>query len=267
MSSQQVKLRFQPGTPTVSLRSLTGHAERGVRDVSTACAVDLLEQLVEWPTGTMPQTRELTAPDRDRLLAAIYQGSFGGKIASTARCTACSSPFDLSFLLEDLLTAQERSAAAGSARALPDGTFVTASGLRFRLPTAREEIELAMLPAEQGPHAIAARCVLHPDINGNPTQDLLDELESVLEEVAPPLDLDISTSCPECNAPQTAHFDLQFYLLRAIEQQRNQMVCDVHRIASAYGWHLDEILGLERTERRALVQLIEGELPTRRRTP
>jgi hypothetical protein len=88
-----------------------------------------------------------------------------------------------------------------------------------------------------------------------------------LEAVAPVLDLDIGTACPECGARQSVHFDVQFYLLRAIAQERPLIAREIHRIASAYGWSLQEILGLRRSERRQFVELIESEQLPRRRTP
>ena len=141
MSTQQVKLRFRQGTPTVVLRDLTGHEERRVTDASTQSVVDLLSRLVQFPPDAQVQTSELAAPDRDRLLAAIYERTFGKRIESTAVCTACSSPFDLGFSLDDLRAALDNSVDSSTTRALPDGTFRTAGGMRFRLPTAQEEID------------------------------------------------------------------------------------------------------------------------------
>jgi hypothetical protein len=258
LSSQQVQLRFREGAPTVFVRDLTGNDERCVRDTSTQSAVDLLARLVKWPAGSDAHTHELTAPDRDRLLAAIYQRAFGRKINSTATCTACSSPYDLGFVLDDLLAVLDHSAGSSSAQALPDGTFHTSSGLRFRLPTARDEMEVSLLPLEKAVRALASRCVVAPSAG-----DSLSELEDAIEEVAPVLDLNIDTACPECGARQEVRFDMQFYLLSAIERERAHVLREIHQIASAYRWSLREILGLERSDRGALVQLIEGDLAAR----
>jgi hypothetical protein len=242
------------------VRDLTGKDERCVRDTSTRSAVDLLARLVEWPPGSDAHADELTAPDRDRLLGAIYQRAFGRKIDSTATCTACSSPYDLAFALGDLFEALDRSAESGTTQALDDGTFRTSSGLRFRLPTARDEMEVSRLPLEKAEQALASRCVVE-----SPAGDSLSVLEDAIEEVAPVLDLDIDTACPECGVRQGVRFDMQFYLLSAIDRERTQALREIHRIAAAYGWSLEEILGLERNDRRALVQLIESDLAARRR--
>lgn len=266
LSKAQAKLRFWKGAPTVFVRDLTGHDERGVQDATTRSAVDLLQRLVDWPGESNARADELAAPDRDRLLAAVYQRAYGKKVQSTAVCGACSSPYDLSFFLDDLMAALDRSAESAASQVLPDGTFRMPSGLRFRLPAARDELEVSLLPSEEAEQALASRCLLEfPADEDSSTADSLKLLEAALEEVAPALDVDIDTACPECGARQMVRFDVQFYLLRAIEQERPQVALEVHRIASAYGWSLDEILTLGRAERRMLAQIIDGETAARRR--
>src|SRR5512140_3584332 len=105
MTSEQVALRFGRGPSRVSVRELTGHDERSVGDASTATAVELLARLVEIPGGGDWRADGLAASDRDRLLAALYRRTFGGKIDSTATCSACDSPFDLSFTIDELMQA------------------------------------------------------------------------------------------------------------------------------------------------------------------
>ena len=247
------------------VRGLTGQDERRVRDTTTLAAIDLLERLVEWPAGLEARADELTASDRDRLLAAVYKYNYGRKVNSTSLCTACSSPYDLSFSLDDLTTLLDGGEDPTAPRALPDGTFLTAAGLHFRLPVARDELEVAVLPPEQAASALAARCLLEPSAVDPHSVAWLAELEAAIEEVAPVFDIDINTACPECGTSQVVRFDVQFYLLRTITQDHMQMAKDIHRLASAYRWSLEEILSLERTERKMLVQLIEADMASRRR--
>ena len=258
MSSEKVTLRFWRGAPTVSVRELTGRDEWLVRETSTRAAVELLGRLIEAPGECSAD--ELTAPDRDRLLAAVYRRTFGERIDSTAVCTRCASPYDLAFSIDDLMVSVERAEPAQSVEALADGTFRTVGGLHFRLPTAREEMNAAASPAEDAAWKLAQWCVVDaPEAIGAGAA-----VEEAIEDLAPILDLDITTACPECGVPQAVHFDMQFYLLRAIQHERAPMTRQIHRIASAYGWSLAEILDLRRSERRALVDLIEAELPARR---
>jgi hypothetical protein len=213
-----------------------------------------------WP-GASWRAAHLTAADRDRLLAAIYRTTYGDRIASTPPCRNCGSLFDLTFALDDLLAAVDR-VPAGVADALPDGTFRAPGGAHFRLPTGEDELSVAGLQPEGAEQALLERCLLDA-----PAGDARAAVEDALEAIAPVLDLDIGTTCPECGAQQAVHFDIQFYLLRAIAQERPLIAREIHRIAAAYGWSLQEILGLRRSERRQFVELIESEQLARRRRP
>src|SRR5262252_823360 len=263
--TEQVRLRFRQGAPAVLVRDITGHDEWAVRGASTRTAVELLQRLVDWPTGDSGDAAELSAPDRDTLLAAVYARAYGVCVDATAHCTACASPYDIRFSLAELRDVLTRNPSADKIQALPDGTFRAESGIRFRLAAARDEIEVSLLPEQEAARALAARCLLESRPGGDFSNDdeILAELESAMEDVAPVLDLDINTTCPECRCPQTIRFDVQFYLLQALEQDRTRLARDIHYIASAYGWSLQEVLSLERTERRKFVQFIEEDIAGR----
>lgn len=267
MPSGQVRLRFTHGNPAVSVREITGREEWSVREASTKAAVDLLTRLVEWPAGLVMQADVLAAPDRDALLASIYADTYGNTVESTGLCSECSSRYDIRFSLDDLKASVERIAARSQVESDSDGTFRTASGVRFRLATARDEIEVSRMPQEEAARALASRCLVDTPVGTcTSNEELLAEVDSALEEVAPMLSVDVSARCPECSAPQQIRFDMQFYLLRALEQERIRLGREIHRIASTYQWSLDDILSLERSERRRLVQLIEADLAARRRS-
>jgi hypothetical protein len=213
------------------------------------------------------QADVLTAPDRDALLASIYAHTYGNTVESTAVCSECSSLYDLRFSLDDLKAIVERAAARTTVECGPEGTFRTTSGVRFRLATARDEIEASCLPPEEAARALASRCLVDtPAGTCTSNEQLMAEVETALEEVAPMLNVDVSTRCPECNALQQIRFDMQFYLLRALDQERTRLGREIHRIASTYQWSLDDILSLERSDRRRIVQSIEADMAVRRRS-
>jgi hypothetical protein len=253
---------MSPQAAHVRLRELTGFDEQCVSDTSTATAIRLLDRLAESvPEGSWRAAR-LTAAERDRLLVTVYRRTYGQRIEGTSRCAHCGSLFDLTFALDDLLAAVDRAPTPPSVAPLPDGTFRTLAGARFRLPTGEDELAVAALPAAEAERALFERCL----VEAPPGLDARATVEEAIEELAPVLDLDIDTACPECGAGQAVHFDVQFYLLRALEQERALMAREIHRIATGYGWGAQEILGLRRSERRLFVELIETELPWRRRS-
>jgi hypothetical protein len=263
MSLAEVACQFARGTVGLKVRELTGFDEQAVQDVSTATAIGLLDRLVVGKPQSSWRAAQLTPSDRDRCLAAVYRMTYGQRIDSAPRCTQCGNLFDLTFSLDDLLATVDRAPAPGVSEALPDGTFRTTAGVRFRPPTGEDELEVAGLPPQQASEALLERCLLEAPAG----VDARAAIEDALEASAPVLDLDVGTACPECGAGQAVHFDVQFYLLRAIELERPRVAREIHRLASAYGWGLQEILSLRRSQRRLFVELVETEQLPRRRPP
>jgi len=113
----------------VSIREITGREEWRVREGSTKTAVELLQRLVEWPSGSAMQADELPAPDRDALLAGIYVNAYGNTVESTAECTECSNRYEIRFPLSDLKATVERNAATGES----DSESESRGGTRRRM--------------------------------------------------------------------------------------------------------------------------------------
>lgn len=262
MSADQVAFRFSGNPSLFQLRELNGFDEQAVCSLDTMTAISLLERLlVRRPGSPNEQLKaiQLTASERDSLLAEVYQRTFGTRIESTTRCTVCEELFDLMFDLGDLLAAYRAVPSSETeARREPDGTYRLPGGLQFRLPTGEDEMAVVGLPAEQAELNLLHRCIIEAERGID-----LDAVQRAMEEVAPVLNLDLDAQCPECGGKQQVHFDVQFYLLRALEQQSKQFAREVHRLAVAYGWSLNEILSLSRTQRRTFVEFVEGELPGR----
>jgi hypothetical protein len=238
---------------------LTGYDEQLVGDTHTATAIKLIDRLLAQVDSSSPKASALTASDRDRLLAAVYERTFGPRIQSTTRCAGCDQLFDLEFSVEQLrgmLAAPSDDAADSS----PDGIFRTSDGVRFRLPTGEDEAAASAVAPDQAVRILVERCVLDPDAGVS-----IEAIEDAIEEVAPVLDVDLNAACPECGQVQTVHFDMQFYLLRAIEQSQAQVTRDVHLLAMTYGWGYQEILGLPRSVRRTFAGLIEADRVSRLR--
>ncbi|HMG73689.1 MAG TPA: hypothetical protein VK582_09320 [Pyrinomonadaceae bacterium] len=258
MSADQVSSELARWPFRVQLRELNGFDEQSVCRTDTATAISLLDRLLMRGAGSVSEDFKainLTASERDRLLACVYEQTFGPRIESTSYCNLCQSPFDLTFTIESLLAAFDPSSSS-TATATPerDGAFRLPGGLRFRLPTGADELAAAGLPLKEAELVLLKRCVLDSEEDIDP-----EAVQQAMSDLAPVLDVDLNAECPECGAKQSVRFDVQFYLLRALEQQRKQIAREVHRLAVAYGWSLNEILGLSRSQRKAFVEFIEAE--------
>jgi hypothetical protein len=111
------------------------------------------------------------------------------------------------------------------------------------------------LPPEEAEHVLLERCIM--DDNSNQSRE---SAQKIMKQVAPVLDLDLPARCPGCQTQQTVHFDIQYYLLTTILQEQKHFTMEVHRLACAYGWSLNEILQLPRRSRKAFVGLVESEI-------
>jgi hypothetical protein len=252
-----------PGGKWARLRSLRGRDEFLIDASGTADCITFLDRLLTEAAGTTVKpgcTADLAVCDCDRLCAAIYMEYFGDRIEGRMSCDNCFEAFDMTFSLQTLMqNLTERSQEIS----LPDpqGFFTSVDGRRFRLPTIAEQQTVAGLGTDAAIAALVSRCVLDND-----SAEALDSVEKSMEQAGPILSVDLDAACPHCGATQIVRFDMQSYLFRALGHEKQFLLYEVHRIATAYGWTCEETLDLTREERRKFVQLIESERGARRRT-
>jgi hypothetical protein len=263
---KRVRLDFAPqGAPSggwVLLRELCGEDEEAVDAAAdTAQAIALLDRLLV-TTGDVVlgpgEARALTASDRDRLLATIFEAEFGTRVDCTLRCEACGEPFDIDFQLPDLMASLGATFGEVPASPLPDapgrrdGVLHLDDGRRLRLPRGADELAVQGLPPQDAVTELLARCLLEGE--AGPDDEVL---LAAMEQAAPIIDAELDATCPECGSAALAHFDLQHYLLTAIAQEAPARIAEFHLLAKTYGWNLAEILSLRRSRRRAFAMAIE----------
>jgi hypothetical protein len=243
-----------------ALRPLCGHDELAVDGDGDLEATRLLDRLLlEVPASRIGpgSAWSLALSDRDRLLLALYRQLYGDRVEGAVECAACGASFQLAFTLTEIHGGLEP--VAGAARPETDGTFALADGRRFRLPTAEDRIAVFGMDPAQAADVLAARCVIVGDASSD-----RESLEDAMAQAGPVLDVDLDARCAECGADQSFRFGLSAHLLGALAAEKPCLAREIHAIATAYGWGLDEILGLPREERRRFVRLIEAEKAARR---
>jgi hypothetical protein len=257
MHSTAVSLRFAPGGSRVSLREMTGRDERQVAGISTEDALCLIEAVLlpSRDEGASLQAEDLVAADRDRILAQLYLRAFGDRIESTLRCEVCDNQFDIDFSLQKLVATVEQQPPNHDYTPVGANLFEAAGGWRFRIPTGRQERAVAALDRDEAERALFEACLTETGVRPEMT-----EVQTALDEVAPLLEFELRAACPECQQVHLVPFDIQTYLLRSLLNEQGRRISETHRLAAAYGWSLDEILSLTRTERRKMVELAENEI-------
>ncbi|MBK6828963.1 MAG: hypothetical protein IPG86_19860 [Chitinophagaceae bacterium] len=193
--------------------------------------------------------RMVTA-DRDRVLAAIYIDTFGSRVNGKTKCLECQQPFEIEFQLPELQQHLESSAAG----TVEESGIYCLDECEFRLPTGEDELAIAGLQATEAVNALLQLCV----VSGGKQQG--EKIQEAMSGIAPVIQTEIKTVCPECGHTQQARFDIQSYLLSKLKEEQKQVYRDIHRLASSYKWSHREILELPRRLRRSYVKMIEDEL-------
>ena len=272
-------VRLEPGLPGgrwAAIVPLRGHDERALVGTTGLTATDLLDRvLVAMPGTTVAPGRawELAICDRDRLLAAVYSQTFDDRVETDVRCRECDGGAQISFSLAEWITDQRPDDAGRASRGIAAGPdedcfYTLEDGTRFRLPTGLDQRELASLEPERARVLLLARCIVadptHAHTVGDLSPEIHEKVEAAIAYLGPTIDEQFTVECQECGAAQEVRFDIQQYLLRALEHERRYLTREIHYLACTYGWSLTEILDLPRDERRDFVALVAAERAARR---
>ena len=238
------------------LRPLTGHDELALDLDSDHGGNWLLQRLLDDQPGAAlgpAGLGGLNVANRDRLLAAVFGACFGENVDGATRCAHCGEDFEFHFTLPALAAYQDAVDAAPAEGPDAEG-YYRLEGVRFRLPTIADLDAVGGLPDDRAIPALLDRCVAPEGARTD-----VGSIQDAMERLAPSLDLDIEASCPNCTETTTIAFSLESFLMQALAQERRFLTIEIHRLAAAYSWSLDEILRLSRDDRRSLVRLVEIE--------
>jgi hypothetical protein len=189
--------------------------------------------------------RALTVPDRERLLLALYEASFGPGIELTVPCPACQELAEL---------ALPRDALLGEHAGGPPQLAIEADGrhLRVRLPTGADQEAAARNPGEAASvfwHAVVAAhdaAVVSPERCGETVDAALARLDPLVTGA-------IDLSCPACAATIPAVLD-GLALILARLPSREQLDAGTLAIARASGWGEAAIEALPLSRRARYLQ-------------
>ena len=251
-----VPLRFLPGNKWVHLRELCGNDEQFISGIKSIDAIRLLDGILSnglVPENVIQQSAKLVISDRDRILAAVYVNTYGPDIQTTVSCSSCNCQFDIEFSLESLIINNNLFQVEEESEQNAAIFFRTSGGARFRLPTGEDEIAVMGMDPEKAERELMKRCLIAGNTGINP-----DILQQEMQNIAPLIDADFETQCPECSEKQSLHFNLQQYLLSSLLKEQKKLAFEVNQLARAYGWGLNEILRLPRSIRRSYVSMVES---------
>ena len=250
-----------------SFRPLTGHLELAISDamtnsmslpqaVTAALAVSL--ENIGPLAATPALADDLSVGDRQFLARRLAVALGTEEVWMSAPCSHCGARFDFSLDLGQLPVKE-----AG-----PGYPFVevpTSWGIgRWRVPTGRDQQLLSGANGIDGVRLLVYNCLVDMEPRSEMPENLgseafsLEELsliEAAVEEVAAEVTTAVQIACPECNQVDSVEVD-PYYGLTSCQ---DDLIEEIHTLASTYHWSESEILGLPKGRRRRYLKLIDQE--------
>lgn len=242
---------------SLSASELLSLWERGLPQQPAERALTLLCATSQ--EATPDALAQLSIGQRDARLLRLRERTFGGQLKSVVTCPQCSERLEFDFSVEQI-TARSENEEMTTSSVSSDGYEVW-----FRLPNS---LDLLALPRGvdlfRAKRFLLARCLFSIRLNG--TERTLDDLpaeviEAVIGEMGrldPQGDIQLALSCPRCEHAWQLAFDIVSFFWSELCAWAQRILREVHTLASAYGWHEEEILALSAWRREIYLGIIGG---------
>ncbi len=183
--------------------------------------------------------------------------AFGYRLDGVVSCPTCAGILEVVLRLDDLL-ADSVSRTDSAARTDSRSVELASGPVLVRAPTLRDL--LAAATGDDPAGAILARCVRDHEGHAVDSTQLsaadLEVLDAALEDGAGVGLTRLRTSCPDCGTSVVAVLDPCTLLWGQVRTAAPALLHDVARLAAAFGWTEDAVLGLSSARRAAYLELV-----------
>ncbi len=200
---------------------------------------------------TLQDVQSLCVADRQAIAIAWQLSKSTAPLWLTIHCHACDNPIDVCIPVAELPFSK-----AGKHFPFAKIT-VNKKSIKLRVPNGSDLSAIAQLPEAEAVQCLAQRLIAQPS-SAPTTQSIplnkttIQKIERAVEQQVPELATDINCECPECDAKNLVHFDPYQGLVSRIDE----LLDEVHLIASAYHWTEQEILQLPNARRKDYLKRI-----------
>jgi hypothetical protein len=261
----------------VELREITGEIESlfgsfGPEAHTASLVTSLLARTVKRigsihdPGVTL--ARDLLVGDRDYLILKLRELTLGTKVNCVLRCPdgECGELMDLNFD-----TSVFEFSSAPIARRIFSTRTLDGLDVDFRLPTGGDQEALAALFASDPIGAadeLMARCLrrvgasvaIDRAVVAGLSERTRAELEKKMARVAPRVELELESQCPECRKSFETPFDFTTFFFDELRGKMRSLEHEVHFLAWHYHWSEKDILSMTRKKRKRYVALLQQEV-------
>lgn len=230
--------------------------ERGQGQHPVDRALTLLS--VACPDRKRSELAELDVGQRDGLLLALRDRTFGNTLKGFAECPSCSERLEFDLSASDLGAGPESPGDPPELEEAFEGLRI-----RYRLPNSGDLAAVARCgDVKTGRDLLVRRCLVSVCREGPPVPlenvsgQVLARLEERLAERGAEGEALLDLACPSCRHHWQMVFDIESFFWTEIDAQASRLLREVHTLARAYGWREGDILSLSPSRRRYYLELV-----------
>jgi hypothetical protein len=214
--------------------------DRGLLALGAAVHDSSQVSLADWPLGRC-----------NAALVELHCASFGPQLPAWSACTKCAEKLEFALDGRELL----QRGAEGRNCAEP----ILVGGRVYRLPTVRDLAHLAQESDSDTAAALLAEvCRVAGEHPGPCAPADIEELARQMALADPLGDMVIDLECPACGYENHSPLDIASFLWTEIAARAKRLLCDVHALASAYGWTEQSVLDLSDQRRAYYLELVNA---------
>ena len=182
------------------------------------------------------------------LALRAHLDAFGAELEGLSDCPSCGERIEVAMRLADVSPGQDT------------GGFARVGDLVVRPPSIRDL--LAVVGADDVTGELVGRCVRRVDgapvVGAELSVAELAEIDEVAERLAGPAACTVATVCPGCAGSVEVALDLTAVLWDRVDAAAPAVLAEVARLACAFGWTEEAVLGLSTVRRQAYLALVPG---------
>lgn len=268
------------------LFALTGRDEELLAQVNPAETASLVSAVLSRAVRRMGDVspvsedvaRQLLVGDRQYLLLKLRQYTFGNLVRADLFCpwADCGRRVSMDFKIDELPVGEAAERAPFhsmtlSPEALGKDADAAQREVRFRLPNGGDQEAVAPLLEKNEAEALSlllSRTIQRIGPVSSPGLEQVAmlpsaaraEIEAAMEGLAPKVELNLETVCPECGRSFLVPFNLQRFFFGELRTDLDLLYRQVHFLAYHYHWGEREIMAMARTQRHTYIELLTDEI-------
>jgi len=207
---------------------------------------------------TWNELAELSVGQRDALLLALREQTFGTRLNVFTECPQCHESIEFTTDTADIRVVNRYDPAENE-----NELSVENFDLRFRLINS---LDLASIincdDVTKARSILVHRCVIQVSREGvelSPKElpeDIIEKLITRMAECDPQSDVLLNIMCPACTHNWDMIFDIVSFFWTEISMQAKRLLHEVHTLALAYGWREADILSMSTARRQLYLEMV-----------